>query len=128
MAVTRASSTARRTPIKPAGTAAQGFGLTSRTDSWAIAPTAVALGFGAFIVYSLFSALLLKPLFGVDYEVDGYLSPVLLAAHRPGHPAGLVLAGDPHPVDPARLPDDLLLLPEGLLPVLLRRPAGLRGR
>ena len=75
MAVTRASSTARRTPIKPAGTAAQGFGLTSRTDSWAIAPTAVALGFGAFIVYSLFSALLLKPLFGVDYEVDGYLSP-----------------------------------------------------
>jgi hypothetical protein len=75
MAVTRASTTIRRTPIKPPGTAPQGFGRTSRTDSWALAPTAVAIGFGAFILYSLFSAFLWGPLFGVAYEVDGYLSP-----------------------------------------------------
>ena len=43
-------------------------------------------------------------------------------------PADVVLAGDPHPVDPARLPDHLLLLPEGVLPVLLRRPAGVCRR
>jgi hypothetical protein len=75
MAVTRASTTIRRTPIKPPGTAAQGFGQTTRTDTWAVAPTAVALGFGAFILYSLSSAFLWGPLFGVPYEVDGYLSP-----------------------------------------------------
>ena len=75
MAVTRASTTIRRTPIKPPGTTPQGFGRTSRTDSWALAPTAVAIGFGAFILYSLFSAFLWGPLFGVAYEVDGYLSP-----------------------------------------------------
>ena len=53
---------------------------------------------------------------------------VLLAAHRRRRPAGLVLPGDPHPVDPARLPDHLLLLPQGVLPVLLRRSAGVRRR
>ena len=56
------------------------------------------------------------------------LVAVLLAAHRAGFPADLVLARDPHPVDPARLPDDLLLLPQGLLPRLFRRSAGLRRR
>ena len=33
-----------------------------------------------------------------------------------------------HPVDPARFPRHLLLLPEGLLPLLFRRSARLRGR
>jgi hypothetical protein len=75
MAVTRASSSATRTPLKPTGTAQQGFGRTSRTDNWLIAPTAVALGFGAFIVYTLFSAFLWGPLFSVAYQADGYLSP-----------------------------------------------------
>ena len=75
MAVTRTSPVARRTPIKPSGTAVQGFGQTSRTDRWAVAPTVIAVGFGAFIVYTLFSALIWGPVFGVPYEVDGYLSP-----------------------------------------------------
>jgi hypothetical protein len=64
-----------RLPRKPAGTARQGFGATSRIDDWATEPGIVAFGFTAFIVYSLFSALLWYPLFGVAYEVDGYLSP-----------------------------------------------------
>ena len=64
-----------RLPRKPPGTASQGFGATSRIDDWATEPGIVALGFTAFIVYSLFSALLWYPLFGVAYEVDGYLSP-----------------------------------------------------
>ena len=59
------------------------------------------------------------------YEVDGYLSPFFSPLIAPRRPADLVLAGDPHPVDPAGLPDDLLLLPEGLLP---RRTSPTRRR
>src|SRR5439155_9647601 len=63
------------TPFKPAGTARQGFGATMRPDAWAIEPGIVAFGFSAFIVYSLFSALVWGPVFGVAYEANGYLSP-----------------------------------------------------
>ena len=38
------------------------------------------------------------------------------------------VGGADHPDLPARLPADLLLLPQGLLPVVLAEPAGLRGR
>ena len=38
------------------------------------------------------------------------------------------VGGADHPDLPARLPADLLLLPQGLLPVLLAEPAGVRGR
>ncbi len=63
------------TPLKPAGTARQGFGATSRRDDWRTEPLIIGIGFTAFIVYSLFSALIWKPVFGAPYEVDGYLSP-----------------------------------------------------
>jgi hypothetical protein len=56
-------------------TVRQGFGETARRDAWWIGPGAVALGFGAFILYSLFSALVWGPVFGAPYEHDGYLSP-----------------------------------------------------
>jgi hypothetical protein len=56
-------------------TVRQGFGETSRRDAWWFSPGVVAIGFGSFIVYSLFSALLWYPLFGVYYEANGYLSP-----------------------------------------------------
>ena len=62
------------------------------------------------------------------YEVDGYLSPLFSPLIAPGLAADLDQPGPAHPVDPARLPGHLLLLPQGLLPLLLRRPAGLRGR
>jgi hypothetical protein len=59
----------------PQGTARQGLGATSRRDAWWLVPGIIAAGFGSFILYSLFSSLLWEPLFGVAYEVDGYLSP-----------------------------------------------------
>ena len=64
-----------RTPMKPPGTAALGFGSTSRRDSWIRFPSLVGIGLAAFVIYSLFSAFLWGPLFGVGYEADGYLSP-----------------------------------------------------
>src|SRR5205823_6177434 len=52
---------------------------------------------------------------------------VVLTTAGTAVPAGVVQSGDPDPVDPARVSSDLLLLPQGLLPLLLRRPAGMRG-
>jgi hypothetical protein len=56
-------------------TARQGFGETTRRDAWWISPAAVAIGFTAFVFYSLFSAFLWNALGGAPIEVDGYLSP-----------------------------------------------------
>jgi hypothetical protein len=75
--------TSVRLPRKPAGTAREGLGATSRIDNWAVEPGIVALAFSSFIVYSLFSALLWYPVFGVPYEVDGYLSPFYSPLIRP---------------------------------------------
>ena len=60
---------------KPGGTAQQGFGTTLRLDRWSLQPMLVGVVFTGFIIWSLVSALLLTPYFGVEYEVDGYLSP-----------------------------------------------------
>ena len=60
---------------KPPGTARQGFGTTLRMDAWVKQPALIGVVFTAFILYSLFSSLLLTPYLGVAYEVDGYLSP-----------------------------------------------------
>jgi hypothetical protein len=65
------------------GTVRQGLGATSRRDPWWVEPFIIAGGFGTFILYSLFSALLWEPLFGVPYEVDGYLSPFFSPLIRP---------------------------------------------
>ena len=91
-------------------------------------PAIVGIGFTLFILYSLVSSLLLLPVFGFPYEVDGYLSPFFSPLIVLPVPARVVLAGDPHPLDPARLPGHLLLLPQGLLPGVLLRSARLRGR
>ena len=72
-----------RAPLKPGGTAVGGFGLTSRRDNWAWEPAIVAVGFTAFIVYSLFSALIWGPVFGAPYEAQGYLSPFFSPLLRP---------------------------------------------
>jgi hypothetical protein len=79
----RTSGTPTHAPLKPAGTARQGLGVTSRRDDWATAPLIVGAGFTAFVVYSLFSALVWGPVFGVGYEVDGYLSPFFSPLIRP---------------------------------------------
>lgn len=67
----------------PQGTARQGLAATSRRDAWWLVPGIIATGFGLFIAYSLFSALLWEPIFGVGYEVDGYLSPLFSPLIRP---------------------------------------------
>ncbi|HJP90117.1 MAG TPA: hypothetical protein VJ850_13870 [Candidatus Limnocylindrales bacterium] len=62
---------------KPRGTAAQGFGKTSRTDNWAIYPVIQALVFTICAGYLTFSGVLWGPLFGPQYvKFDGYLSPL----------------------------------------------------
>jgi hypothetical protein len=68
--------TAIRTPAKPAGTAPQGLGKTSRRDRWWIAPTVQGLLFTTLATYLFFSGIVWTPLFGTRYEVDGYLSPL----------------------------------------------------
>jgi hypothetical protein len=67
----------------PRGTARQGLAATSRRDPWWLVPGIIAAGFGAFIAYSLFSALIWEPFFHVPYELDGYLSPFFSPLVRP---------------------------------------------
>ena len=49
--------------VNPRGTTRQGLARTSRRDPWWIVPGVIAVGFGTFIAYSLFSALVWYPLF-----------------------------------------------------------------
>ena len=71
----RSLRSGRRIETGPGGAGRRGFGITTRRDRWWASPGLVAVGFSAFIVYSLFSALIWGPVFGAPYEVDGYLSP-----------------------------------------------------
>jgi hypothetical protein len=59
----------------PRGIAWQGFGDTARRDDWWVAPALQGTAFGLFVLYSVFSAFLWQPLFGVPYETQGYISP-----------------------------------------------------
>ena len=67
---------AARLPSKPRGTARQGLGATGRRDDWAVAPFVQGLGFTILAGYLFFSGILVTPLFGTAYDVDGYLSPL----------------------------------------------------
>jgi hypothetical protein len=64
------------TVLKPAGTAARGFGKTRRRDRWWIAPTVQGILFTILATYLFFSGIVWNPIFGTPYEVDGYLSPL----------------------------------------------------
>lgn len=72
-----------RLPRKPPGTARQGLGATNRVDRWALAPAAQATLFTLCATYLFVSGILLTPLFGTPYEVDGYLSPLFSPLVRP---------------------------------------------
>jgi hypothetical protein len=61
---------------KPRGTAAQGFGRTTRRDSWAIYPVIQGIVFTVCATYLLFSGVIWQPLGGPAYESNGYLSPL----------------------------------------------------
>lgn len=85
-----ASLRAARPPRKPPGTAAQGFGQTSRADDWWSSALGVGFWLAVLVVYSAFSAMLWRPLFGVAYEVDGYASPFFFPLFRDvGLPLGV---------------------------------------
>jgi hypothetical protein len=72
-----------RLPRKPQGTARQGLGRTSRRDSWALAPGVQATLFTACATYLFVSGILLTPLLGTPYQIDGYLSPLFSPLIRP---------------------------------------------
>ena len=72
-----------RLPRKPAGTAPQGLGATRRRDDWALAPGVQATLFTVCATYLFVSGILLTPLLGTPYEVDGYLSPLFSPLIRP---------------------------------------------
>jgi hypothetical protein len=79
-----------RPPYKPAGTAAQGFGETSRRDGWWSSPLGVGFWLAVLVLYSVFSALFWKPVFGVAFEQDGYASPFYFPLFKDvGLPFGL---------------------------------------
>ena len=69
---------AARPPRKTAGTAPQGFGRTSRLDDWWVSPLGVGFWLAMLVIYSFFSALLWRQLFGGESEVDGYTSPFIV--------------------------------------------------
>jgi hypothetical protein len=73
-----ASLRTARPPRKPAGTVAPGFGRTGRLDDWWWSPLSVGFWLAALVLYSFFSAMVWKQLFGGEYEVDGYTSPFVV--------------------------------------------------
>ena len=107
---------------------------TLRKDRWWLQPAVTAVVLVAFIVYATWRAFA-----NADYFAEPYLSPFYspclttdcvrgLVGLRPAVQLVAAVAGADHPDLPARLPADLLLLPQGLLPVVLAVAAGLRGR
>ena len=72
-----------RVPRKPAGTALQGLGRTRRLDAWPLAPGVQSVLFTVCATYLFVSGILLTPLLGTPYEVDGYLSPLFSPLIRP---------------------------------------------
>ena len=69
-------SPAVRAPAKPRGTAPEGLGKTTRRDEWAVAPAVQSVVFTICATYLVVSGILVTPLFGTPYDVDGYLSPL----------------------------------------------------
>ena len=107
---------------------------TLRQDRWWIQPVITAVVLVSFIVYSTWRAFA-----NADYFVEPYISPFyspcLATNCVPGTGQraarrrlvdALPRAADPHRA--ARLPADLLLLPQGLLPVVLALAARVRRR
>ena len=105
-------------------------GATLRTDAWWIEPLMVVLVLGGFGVYATWAALQNANYYAAPY-LSPFYSPCLATNCAARHAAaGRLLvepvAGVPDPLDPARLPRHLLLLPQGVLPLVLLVAAGLR--
>ena len=110
---------------------------TLRRDRWWIQPVVTATVLTLFVGYASWAAFVNKDYFvgrGPAPEPDlPLLLPLPGRELRTGQPPRdgphlvdhLARPADPHL--PPRVPDDLLLLPQGLLPVVLAGPAGLCG-
>ena len=72
-----------RLPRKPPGTAPNGLGVTKRLDRWWVAPGVQGTLFTVCATYLFVSGILLTPVFGTPYVVDGYLSPLFSPLVRP---------------------------------------------
>jgi hypothetical protein len=72
-----------RAPRKPTGTAANGFGVTRRPDRWWTAPLVQGALFTICATYLFFSGIIWTPLFGTDYQSQGYLSPLFSPLIKP---------------------------------------------
>jgi len=70
------ATSARPIDTRPGSTARRGLGATARRDRWWIAPTVQGTLFTICAAYLTFSGVFWTPLFGTEYEVDGYLSPL----------------------------------------------------
>ena len=111
---------------------------TLRRDRWWVQPALTAAGLTAWLLYGLVRAASQENYWVPAYKyLTPFASPCLsTSCARRVQPLrdafrGLPAADpvrDPHAAVPAGLPADLLLLPQGLLPVVLAVPAGLRGR
>ena len=107
---------------------------TMRGDRWWLAPLTTFVVFTAFVVYATWRAFM-----GSDYYSSPYLSPFYSPCLTTECVEGLLglrtavlvvaaVAGAHHPDLPARLPDVVLLLPQGVLPGVLAFTACMRGR
>ena len=103
-------------------------------DRWWLSPLITFVVFRAFVVYATIRAFMGARLLRRRRTSRRSTRPASATASRAprdfGQPFQLVaaLAGADHPDLPAGLPDDLLLLPQGLLPGVLALAAGLRRR
>ena len=135
--MTTTVESAHRTPVALGGARGGPDVPTLRQDRWWVQPVVTVTVLTAFVVYATWAAFVNKNYYvGAALHRDlisPFYSPCLTDSCVPGsHPPAcghrLVddLAGPADPHLPARLPAHLLLLPQGLLPVLLagrRRPA-----
>ncbi len=105
---------------------------TLRQDRWWLYPAVTFTVFTAFVVYATWRAFA-----GHDYYSSPYLSPFYSPCLATYCVEGSSDFGQPFSwwqlspaliilIFPLGLPDELLLLPQGLLPLVLAEPAGLR--
>ena len=102
-----------------------GFAATERRDAWWVAPLVQGLLLAALICYANWAAIQ-----GDNYDVPHagggrYLSPFYSPLIKPSWFTVLAGAPDPPPAHP--LPRHLLLLPQGLLPLVPPGSPGVRG-